>query len=112
MREGLPSPVGSELLTGRPRVVWELTKLRLRHQSNADPLRAVGPARAAGATWEQIGSACDMTRQGAYDKWGKVVKKLLIEMDKSPDILEQFDPGGGQRAATTPKSKKMNQPKR
>lgn len=97
LREGRPPPVGPELLDGQPRLLWELTKLRIRHQAKVDPLRAVGTARAAGATWQQIGAACDMTRQGAYDRWGKVVKQFLIEMDSEPPLLEKFDPGGQDR---------------
>lgn len=35
---------------------------------------AVAVARAAGATWGEIGAAAGMTRQSAHERWGHLVR--------------------------------------
>lgn len=44
-------------------------------------LEAVGKARAAGCSWEQIGVALGLTRQGARQRYSKYLEeKILIEV--------------------------------
>ncbi|MFI1459082.1 hypothetical protein [Nocardia carnea] len=74
-QDGIARPVGIEPLTGEIWIEFELTKLRIRHQANVDLELAAKSARSAGATWVQIGSACGVTRQAAYDRWGKRTQK-------------------------------------
>lgn len=52
-----------------------LVELRLTRQMGLDVGAAVVAARRAGVTWAQIGAACEVSRQGAYDRWHKAVKQ-------------------------------------
>ncbi|WP_063048301.1 hypothetical protein [Nocardia arthritidis] len=92
--QGLPEPVGVEPLGGTLRTALELAKLRIRDQANVDVDGTVKSARESGATWEQIGSACGITRQAAYDRWGKMMKSIRKATEAPKDPLEQYDPGG------------------
>jgi hypothetical protein len=67
--------------------------------------RTVLEARDKQITWEQIGKACGVSRQGAYDRWGKAAKQteqlrafreVAADWDDEQrlDVLEKFDPGG------------------
>lgn len=93
-KQGLQKPVGAEPLAGELWIEFELVKLRIRHQAKVELELAVKSARSAGATWEQIGSACGITRQAAHDRWGKLMRKPLKQVAAQPDVLDQFDPGG------------------
>ncbi|MGH9182573.1 MAG: hypothetical protein ACRDZ9_01930 [Acidimicrobiales bacterium] len=57
----------------------ELTTLidaaRALAQAEAEVAIAVGLARAAGASWSQIGDAVGVSRQGAQQRWGDVVDR-------------------------------------
>jgi hypothetical protein len=54
---------------------WSLLLAHLRaYESKWLPLaldRAVAEARAAGASWSEIGSRLDMSKQAAQQRWGK-----------------------------------------
>lgn len=61
---------------GRLRTTQEyLTRLKILKAANVDLERTVVEARAERITWEQIGEACGISRQGAYDRWGTAVKQ-------------------------------------
>ncbi|MGK8501303.1 hypothetical protein [Nocardia asiatica] len=116
-RQGFPPVIGAAPVAGLLLVALELAKLRIRCEARVDHEGVVVSARAAGATWEQIGTACGITRQAAYDRWGKMVQQLTVESEPAQDPLEQYDPGG-QREAGTPrrrryvrKAKKLERPK-
>jgi hypothetical protein len=51
---------------------WHLLKLRIGKEAGVDLLGNVVNARKYRATWQEIGDACGITRQAAYDRWGKV----------------------------------------
>lgn len=51
-----------------------LTRLRILRAARVDLERAVVDARAH-LTWNEIGAACGMTRQAAYDRWGAAAKQ-------------------------------------
>ncbi|WP_406238447.1 hypothetical protein [Nocardia sp. NBC_01009] len=78
-----------------------LTKLRIMRRLNEVSLDLTGlvaASRNAGATWEQIGSTCGITKQAAYDRWRVAVKTLeegaewAEKRSKLPiDPLDQFD---------------------
>lgn len=85
------SPVEELPVFGARRIVLELAKLQIRTHAKVGGLNGtVVAARGAGATWEQIGSACGMSRQGAYDRWGKVVKDVSAQPNREPDPLEKY----------------------
>ncbi|MFD0362714.1 hypothetical protein ACFQZZ_14820 [Nocardia sp. GCM10030253] len=75
----------------------ELTKLRIRRAANMDLGGAVIAARTAGATWEQVGAACRSSRQAAYERWHKVVRKFEDARRKAEQlpmsVRDQGDPG-------------------
>lgn len=74
----------------------ELTKLRIRYVANTELGAAVAAARLAGATWSQVGNACGSSKQAAYERWHKVVKKFeqaRHAAERRPiDPLDQYDP--------------------
>jgi hypothetical protein len=89
---------------GRLRTTQEyLTRLRILKAAKADLERTVIDARAKQITWEQIGEACGISRQGAYDRWGAAAKQTEQHREAAAqwwddaqrlDVLEKFDPGG------------------
>jgi hypothetical protein len=91
---------------GRLRTTQEyLTRLRILKAANVDLERTVLEARDKQITWEQIGEACRISRQGAYDRWGRAMKQkeqlreVLSEVaaqweQPQLDVVEKFDPGG------------------
>jgi hypothetical protein len=88
---------------GRLRTTQEyLTRLRILKAANVDLERTVLEARDKQITWEQIGEACQVSRQGAYDRWGKAMKQkeqlrevaAQWEREQQLDVVEKFDPGG------------------
>ncbi|MGK8487087.1 hypothetical protein [Nocardia asiatica] len=104
-RQGHPTVIGAAPVLGPLLVALELTKLRIRCEARVDYEGVVVSARAAGATWEQIGATCGISRQAAYDRWGKMVKQLTVEPEPAEDPLEQYDPGG-QRETGTPRRRR------
>lgn len=44
-------------------------------QAEAQVAQAVAAARAAGASWSQVGDAVGVSRQGAQQRWGNVVSE-------------------------------------
>jgi hypothetical protein len=50
---------------------WQLTKVRIYRAADVDPTGAVINARENGATWQDIGDACGMARQSAFERWAK-----------------------------------------
>lgn len=53
-----------------------LTRIRILMAAHADLDRAVLDARRNGdITWGEIGSACAMTRQAAFGRWGELAKR-------------------------------------
>lgn len=52
-----------------------LTRLRILRAARADLQRTVLAARKHHLSWRDIGSACGMTRQAAYDRWGVAAKQ-------------------------------------
>jgi hypothetical protein len=91
---------------GRLRTTQEyLTRLRILKAAKVDLERTVLEARDKQITWEQIGEACGVSRQGAYDRWGKAAKQTEQlrafrevaadwEREQRLDAVEKFDPGG------------------
>lgn len=61
--------------TMHPEVSAALTKLTLRINEQSVAKRALSEAavqaKHAGATWQQIGDVFGMTRQAAYDRFGR-----------------------------------------
>lgn len=87
-RIGPIPPRGVKPPTSEARIVLELTKLRIRRLANVELERAVASAREAGATWADVGWACNISRQAAYDRWAKVVRHI----SNPPDVLPAADP--------------------
>lgn len=52
-----------------------LTRLRILRTARVDLQRTVLEARKHRLSWRDIGSACGMTRQAAYDRWGAAEKQ-------------------------------------
>ncbi len=81
------------------RVRLELTKIRILRMAKMDFSGAAVTARLAGATWVQIGAACETTRQAAYLRWGEEVKQFQearrIAQHHHLDVLDEYDPTGG-----------------
>jgi hypothetical protein len=48
---------------------WYLVKMRIYIAAGLDPTGSAINARKAGASWDAIGDACDMTSQAAQDRW-------------------------------------------
>lgn len=100
------------------RLELALVQLRIMRGVNEvkhDLTGVVAAARRAGATWEQIGTTCGITKQAAYDRWRGPVKTFeqaaawAQEHAKLPvDPLDQYDttfvtdgrPPQGRRAAS------------
>jgi hypothetical protein len=62
---------------GRQRLQdWHLVKARIYTAAGIDPTGDVLNARKAGATWDAIGDACDMTGQSAHDCWAQYEDRL------------------------------------
>ena len=60
--------------------------------------RAVLDARRNKVTWNEIGTACGVTRQAAYDRWGEAANRAEEARTKAAeplDVLDKYDPGGG-----------------
>ncbi|MEV0359066.1 hypothetical protein AB0H71_23715 [Nocardia sp. NPDC050697] len=76
-----------------------LIEIRLMQTLGFNLDGAIATAREAGATWDQIGQIFDLTRQGAYERWGKPARQLLDARQARADRaaepinpLDQFDP--------------------
>lgn len=52
-----------------------MTRLRILKAARADLQRAVLDARKNGLSWRDVGRACGITRQAAYDRWGVAEKQ-------------------------------------
>jgi len=52
-----------------------MTRLRILKAAGADLQRAVLDARRHGLSWRDVGSACGVTRQAAFDRWGVAEKQ-------------------------------------
>lgn len=82
-------------------VELELTKLRVRHLARMDIGGAVAAARMAGATWEQVGTACGSSKQAAYERWHKIVREFenaRVKARQRPvDAVDQYIPAGAKR---------------
>ncbi len=48
---------------------WHLVKMAIETEVGIDPVGDIVNARRAGATWEQVGEACGITRQAAHERW-------------------------------------------
>ncbi|WP_069167263.1 hypothetical protein [Nocardia altamirensis] len=109
---GAEAPIGDTPVTGDLLTLWELTKLRIRREAKVEHEHVVAAARAAGATWEQIGEACGITRQGACDRWGKMVKERESQPDPSfaIDPLDEYDPGGHAEGSPRPRRRYVRKP--
>ncbi|CAM4486702.1 hypothetical protein NONI108955_34260 [Nocardia ninae] len=108
----MEAPIGDTPVTGDLLTLWELTKLRIRREAKVEHEHVVAAARAAGATWEQIGDACGITRQGAYDRWGKMVKERESQPEPSfaVDPLDEYDPGGHAEGSPRPRRRYVRKP--
>jgi hypothetical protein len=58
------TPEGQERLK-----LWHLTKIRICAVADVEPVGDVINARKVGASWDEIGAACEMTAQAAADRW-------------------------------------------
>ncbi|MFC9437881.1 hypothetical protein [Nocardia sp. NPDC057030] len=111
----MDAPIGDTPVTGDLLTLWELTKLRIRREAKVEHEHVVAAARAAGATWEQIGDACGITRQGAYDRWGKMVKERESQPEPQLaigplDPLDEYDPGGHAEGSPRPRRRYVRKP--
>lgn len=50
---------------------WHLLKLRIARAAGVDQTGNAIGAHKHGASWATIAEACGITRQAAYDRWGK-----------------------------------------
>lgn len=50
---------------------WHLVKLQISREAGVDQTGNAINARHCGASWEEIGQACGITRQAAHDRWAK-----------------------------------------
>lgn len=66
-----PQPAKAETEDHAQLRKWHLTKISICRAAGVDPTDDVIHARRYGATWSLIGDACEITRQGAYEKWSK-----------------------------------------
>lgn len=105
---GAEAPIGDTPVTGDLLILWELTKLRIRREAKVEHEHVVAAARLAGATWEQIGEACGITRQGAYDRWGKLIKERESQPRPSVavDPLDEYDPRGHTEGSPRPRRRR------
>ena len=62
-------------------------------EAELDRLRraSVRAARAAGATWEQVGDALAMTRQSAWEYFGRETSAAIARVALSNDDLSEDD---------------------
>lgn len=59
-------------------IAWYLTKLRIARAAGTKQTGSALNARKAGATWTQIGEACGISKQAAYDRWAS---QLVVMLD-------------------------------
>jgi hypothetical protein len=68
-----------------------MTHLRVLKAAHANLDRAVVDARLAGVTWAEVGAGCGMSRQGAYDRWGKFVKQVESARSAAREPVDRGD---------------------
>lgn len=74
-----------------------MTRLRILKAARADLQRAVLDARKHGLSWRDVGRACGITRQAAYDRWGAAEKQQERTREAADDWARktQIDSGAG-----------------
>lgn len=91
----------------------QLTRLRICLEAGLDPTAAVVDAKAAGATWSQIATICNRTKQAVASRWGDAVEQDAERRRENAErrtrpyesVEARFNPEGKPALKSSPRSR-------